>query len=266
MDKWAAERKLGVSEEHQRIERLWEKHNRFGGGPITGGHAMGAILPPQEYGPSHPEYYALINGERRWRHFDGKHCAQPCTTNPDVIRIVISYARKFFDQHPDYEAFSISLNDGGGFCECDRCRRLDSGRTEVLSSDAELKGGKGIVITDRVVTFVRQTRWRRESRRRTPGKKLISSAYGPYREPPVHVRVAPNLIIQYTFHASSNWDPEGASSEIPGDRSVERRRQAPGDLRIPHTGELTDLPRLMPEPIARSVLQLYKQGYRAIRN
>jgi hypothetical protein len=30
MDKWTAERKLGVSEEHQRLERLWEKRNGLG--------------------------------------------------------------------------------------------------------------------------------------------------------------------------------------------------------------------------------------------
>src|SRR5689334_9518486 len=136
-DKWTMERKLGVTEEHQRLQRLWEKRNGFGGLLFYGGHAFGEILPPARYGPTHPEYFALVNGTRRWEHFDGKHGAQPCTSNPDVIRITEEYANRFFDEHPAYDAFAISLNDGGGFCECDRCRRLDTGAVQKQAGDPE---------------------------------------------------------------------------------------------------------------------------------
>lgn len=165
LDKWAAERKLGVSEEHQRLQKLWEKRNRFGGELIYGGHAFGEILPPAKYGPVHPEYYALVNGKRDWEHFDGKHGTQPCTTNPGVIRLTTDYARRFFDQHPDYEAFAVSLNDGGGFCECDRCRRLDSGQVESTADDPEAgKGGKRIVISLGHRADYSAVRWRLEVR------------------------------------------------------------------------------------------------------
>src|SRR5512140_1688923 len=40
LDKWAAERKLGVTEEHQRLQKLWERRNGFGGVRIYGGHAF----------------------------------------------------------------------------------------------------------------------------------------------------------------------------------------------------------------------------------
>jgi hypothetical protein len=102
LDKWTKQRELGVTEEHQRTERAWEKHLRLGGLRIYGGHAFGEILPPAKYGPTHPEYFALVNGKRTWQHFDGKHGCQPCTTNPDVIRITADYCRRFFDQHPEY--------------------------------------------------------------------------------------------------------------------------------------------------------------------
>jgi hypothetical protein len=258
MDKWTAERKSGVSEEHQRIERVWEKQNRFGGALIYGGHAMGEILSPAKYGATHPEYFALVNGKREWEHFDGKHGTQPCTTNPDVIRIVTDYARHFFDQHPDYEAFAISLNDGGGFCECDRCRRLDSGRVEVSADDPE--GGKKIVITDRVVTFA--NRIAAAVAKTHPGKKLIVFAYGPYRQPPARVQIAPNLIIQYTFHASNNWNPAAEARQYKETGAWSGLARQLGIYEYFIQGNWPDLPRLMPEPIERSVRQLYEQGYR----
>lgn len=261
MDKWTAERKLGVSEQHQRAEKLWERHNRFGGVLIYGGHAFGAILPPAKYGPTHPEYYALVDGQRKWEHFDGKHGTQPCTTNPEVIRLTVEYARHFFDQHPEYEAFAISLNDGGGFCECERCRRLDTGKIETTADDPEGgKGGKKAVITDRVVTFANQVA---DAVAKTdPAKKLILFAYGPYKQPPVRVKTHPNLIIQYTFHASSDWNPETETSQYRETGAWSGAAQHLGVYEYFIQGNWPDLPRLMPEPIQRSVARLHEQGYR----
>jgi hypothetical protein len=260
MDKWTAERKLGVTDAHQRLEKLWERHNRFGGAMIYGGHAMGEILPPAVYGPAHPEYYALVDGERRWRNFDGKHGTQPCTTNPDVIRIFSDYAGHFFDQHPDYDAFAISLNDGGGFCECDRCRRLDTGKIETASDD--LEGGKGrrTVITDRIVTFANQVA--AEVARTHPQKKLTLFAYGPYRDPPVQVKVASNLIIQFTFHAANNWNPASEAQQFKETGAWSGAARNLGVYEYFIQGNWPDLPRLMLEPIQRSVERLYQQGYR----
>jgi len=261
MDKWAAERKLGVSEEHQRQQKLWEKRNRFGGPRIYGGHAFGEILPPAKYGPIHPEYYALVNGKRDWEHFDGKHGTQPCTTNPDVVRLAIEYARGFFDRHPDYEAFAISLNDGGGFCECDRCRRLDSGAEAAAAGDPEGgPGGRKPAITDRVVTFANEVA--EAVSRSHPGKKLILFAYGPYREPPARVKVNPNLIIQYTFHAAENWDPRAEDRQYRETGAWSGAAKNLGIYEYFIQGNSPDLPRLMQEPIRRSVERLREQGYR----
>lgn len=191
LDKLAAERKLGVSEEHQKTQKLWERRNRFGGERIYGGHAFGEILPPAKLGPIHPEYFALVDGKRDWQYFNGKHRSQPCTSNPDVIRLTTEYARDFFGRHPEYDAFSISLNDGRGFCECDNCRRLDSGQTQVEAADPETgRTARLPVITDRIVAFANQVA---EGLAKThPNKKLILFAYGMYKEPPQRVKVHPN--------------------------------------------------------------------------
>lgn len=260
-DKWTMERKLGVSEAHQRAQKLWEKRNGFGGLEFYGGHAFGEILPPSKYGQNHPEYFALVNGKRAWEHFDGKHGAQPCTTNPDVIRLTAEFSESFFERHPDYDAFAISLNDGGGFCECDRCRRLDTGAIQVEASDPETgKAGKRVVITDRIMTFANEVAQR--VAKKYPDKKLILFAYGPYKQPPQRVKPLPNVIVQYTFHVSLDWDPAAEERQY---RETAAWSAAAGQTGIYEyfiQGNSPDLPRLMMEPIARSVRKLREQGYR----
>jgi hypothetical protein len=261
-DKLTAERELlGVSSAHQQLEQEWEQRSGFGGELIYGGHAMGEILPPAKYGPQHPEYYALLNGRREWERFDGKHGTQPCTTNADVIRIVTDYAGKFFDRHPDYDAFAVSLNDGGGFCECDRCRALDSGHVVVAGDDPEGgKAGRKAVITDRIVTFANIVA---ENLARThPGKKVILFAYGQYKQPPSRVKMHPNVIIQYTFHVSNNWNPESESQQLRETGAWSSAASRLGIYEYFIQGNFPDLPRPMAEPIQRSVQKLRAQGYR----
>src|SRR5579872_34973 len=260
MDKLTAERKLGVSEQHQQIEKLWEERNGFGGLLIYGGHAMNEILPPAKYGPIHPEYYALVNGKRTWEHADGKHGAQPCTTNPDVTRIVADYCDRFFKEHPGYDAFSISLNDGGGFCECNRCRRLDTGAAQKQPEDPEAgKAGKARVITDRIVTFANAVA--DVIAKKDPGKKLILFAYGPYKQPPDRVKPRPNVIIQYTFHSSLDWNPQAEKQQYRETGAWSGIAKNLGIYEYFIQGNSPDIPRLMPGPIARSVRKLHEQGY-----
>ncbi|GHV88436.1 hypothetical protein AGMMS50267_07960 [Spirochaetia bacterium] len=45
-------------------------------------HTFNSILPAAQYGESHPEYYALINGERR-----PGAASQWCLTNPEVLEL-----------------------------------------------------------------------------------------------------------------------------------------------------------------------------------
>ena len=86
----------------------------------VGVHAWGQMVPPAVYGPTHPEYFAEVKGTRQrdWSKFDGSHEYQLCVSNPDVIRLGIDWARRYFDQNRDVDIVSISPNDGLGFCEC----------------------------------------------------------------------------------------------------------------------------------------------------
>jgi hypothetical protein len=90
---------------------------RLDGTPVHASHNYWKIIPPDTYFADHPEYFPLIDGQRR-------QDRQICLSNPDVQRITVEKARAWFVENPDFLTFSLSANDFGGFCECDQCREL----------------------------------------------------------------------------------------------------------------------------------------------
>ncbi len=263
-DKWQAERHLGVSRKHQEIQAEWELRNRFGGVRIYGGHAFGQILPPTRYGKTHPEYFALVNGKRDAdaAGFDGKHGHQPCTTNPDVLRITVDYVRAFFDQYPEYDAFSISLNDDGTLCQCDRCSALD----DALEGDVEVVPETGLaarrrMVTDRVITFANAVAEQVVATH--PGKKVILFAYQQCQRPPRRVKPHPALIIHYTLETGQHVNREFAERDFAmaaGWSASGAQNLAIYDYFI--RGGWPDLPRIFPKEVAESVRRLHEMNYR----
>lgn len=216
----ARELVMGITKEHQQEVQLWEKRNKWGGWKVYGGHNLIEIFPPAEYASSHPEYYALVKGKRDvpGPDYDNKHGAQLCTTEPGVINTVVEWVNNFYDTHSDYQGVHISMNDGGGFCECDRCLSLDSGETMapegIDAQETKASSRRKRVITDRIFTFANQVAERVQTRH--PGKFIFCFAYGPMILPPKKVQLHPQVIPQYTLwsaykHANSEIRQEHES-------------------------------------------------------
>jgi hypothetical protein len=260
-DRWQKERELGVSFEHQAAMRMWERRNRFGGENIYGGHAFGEILPPHVYGPTNPEYYALFQGKRDWENFNGKHRAQLCTSNPEVVQKVIEYCRRMFDDHPGLDGVSISANDGRAFCECGPCTSLDSGETRTEEADPEM-GRLAVtrITTDRMLHFGNQVA---EAVSRThPGKKILQYAYGQSHSPPVRVKAHPNLLVQYTAHANRLWDDRVREHMFGNFAEWTRAAPAFGVYEYMTQGNFPDMPRLVPDLLKLELLELQRLGSR----
>ena len=83
------------------------------------------IFPPERYGKTHPEYYPLINGQRYVPKPD-ERAWRPCTSNPDVLRLTVEYARKWFDENPNVDSFSLGMDDIYRLCGCPNCRAMDA--------------------------------------------------------------------------------------------------------------------------------------------
>jgi hypothetical protein len=105
----------------------WKRRNRFGGEFALAGHAGEAFNTKYKaILQEHPEYLAEIDGKRvPW-----SLIAKPCISNPDVVKL---YARDRVDDfrrrqanpnEPHAFAVSVEPADGGGHCECEKCRKL----------------------------------------------------------------------------------------------------------------------------------------------
>ena len=116
------------------------------------------------------------------------------------------------------------------------------------------------MITGRIVTFANRVA---EAAAKThPDKKLILFACGQYKEPPVRVRVHPDVIIQYTFHAADKRDAENERRQPAETGAWSGAARRLGIYEYFVQGNCPDTPRLMLEPVARSVKRLHEQGYR----
>ena len=91
-------------------------------------HTFLRLVPPAKYFKTHPEYYMLEeNG--------GRNQVQLCTTNPDVIKIVVREVKKFLKKNPNVEIVSVSKSDGGNkTCLCERCKGLDDAEGTKMAS------------------------------------------------------------------------------------------------------------------------------------
>lgn len=169
------------------FDRDWAARNRSNGhhaqlDASTGGkisyypfvHSFYQLVPPEKYFDSHPEYFSLVDGQRR------RERAQLCLTNPDVLRIATQTVERWIAEHPEATIFSVSQNDWEGWCECDRCRRVE-----------EEEGGAHSGPLLRFVNALAE-----EVGKRHPDKLIDTLAYWYTEAPPLRVRPRPNVRIR----------------------------------------------------------------------
>ncbi|MDP6778172.1 MAG: DUF4838 domain-containing protein [Candidatus Latescibacteria bacterium] len=184
----------------------WERRNRVSRrGPQLPydafHHALYRVFPVARYGENHPEYYALIDGERLVPESDSVsngQFGQPCTSNPEVVDITIQAARDYFDAHPEAHGFSLGMNDNRSFCLCDNCRALDV---------PDLVFRNNPVYSDRWFTYVNTVA--RALQQSHPGKFVGCLAYLNVEVPPEHIdRLEPNVAIYLTQDTGQHLDAE----------------------------------------------------------
>ena len=165
-------------------------------------HNWFSMVPAEKYGQEHPEYFALVGGERRARYASAQHHGgQLCTSNPEVIDICAQAAIAYFDEHPEQDMYSLSPNDGGGFCECENCRALDGG--DFLEDRPDMP-----VLTDRLLVFYNSIAERVAVRH--PDKLLGAYIYSYYKAPPKREKPHPNL---YLVNATNSAHTHGRGWE-----------------------------------------------------
>jgi hypothetical protein len=117
---------IGFRDTHYRISwdpayTEWHKldHGPDGERPDWGMwvHTFNTLVPPDVYYGDHPEYFAMVKGERI--------PTQLCLSNPAVLEITIQSLRRLIAANPKAKYWSVSQNDNRDFCTCDKCKTVD---------------------------------------------------------------------------------------------------------------------------------------------
>ncbi|MFT4113480.1 DUF4838 domain-containing protein [Silvibacterium sp.] len=131
-------------------------------------HTFNELMPPEQYGTSHPEYYSLINGRR----VPG---AQLCLSNREVLAELIANLRKKIADKPEATYWSVSQNDNNQYCRCEPCTQLNTKYGGVPS------GSILYFVNDVAKAF--------------PDKTISTLAYWYSRTPPANIEAEPNVNI-----------------------------------------------------------------------
>lgn len=133
-------------------------------------HTFNKILPAEEFGETHPEYYAWYGGKRHPG--DG---TQWCLSNPELLEVVCARVDSLFKAHPDRDIISLSQNDGTDtYCRCPLCAAADEEEGSHAGS---------------LIRFVNQVA------ERFPDKRIATLAYLYTMDAPKHVRPRENVVV-----------------------------------------------------------------------
>ncbi len=102
------------------LYRQWCVRNRMARGfQLESGHSYEAIIAANRAAfDAHPEYLALVGGERKLRG-DAKFCV----ANPDLRALVVAHALRHLRDNPQVDSISLDPSDGDQWCECADCTR-----------------------------------------------------------------------------------------------------------------------------------------------
>lgn len=193
-------RRLAYSPEGMCADDMFARRLRLGHShTVSHSHAWHQIMPVEKYGKEHPEWFAEIDGKRKPEYYMEHHGGQVCTTNAEVIEVFAQAAIDYFGTHPARDMFSLSPNDGSGFCTCTKCKALDHGTS----------------LTDRLITFYNAIAERVAAKH--PTKLLGAYVYSFYRAPPVELKPHANLYLVHAtntaFHQGLGWKEEHATEQ-----------------------------------------------------
>lgn len=145
----------------------WYQRNRTASGFVLNvSHAYESVIRQnQDSFDEHPEFLGLLDSERK--------SSKLCIGNPDLRELVANHAIRYFENSPDRDSISMDPSDGGGWCECERCKALGS-------------------ISDRALTLANQVAQAIDVK--FDDKYIGMYAYN-YHSPPPSIRVHQNVII-----------------------------------------------------------------------
>lgn len=107
------------------FDEMWKLFNFQGGITIKCGHVYGRFVKHRKkVFDQHPEYYALRKGKR--------DSSKLCISNPGLRKLFVDYKLERLAKRPAEQSVSAEPSDGGGWCECENCKKLGSYSTRAV--------------------------------------------------------------------------------------------------------------------------------------
>jgi hypothetical protein len=171
----------------------WTRRNRMPGILHTfNSHIWPGISVEKDF-KTHPEWFAEVNGKRQK--------SQPCYSHPEVIARGVAQSIAYLDKNPKAQMVSTSAPDGGGFCECERCRALAKvAKIYPAHGPAALFGMRedGLEVSvpsETIFNYVNKVAEAVAAKH--PGKLVGMIAYSSYSHPPSFA-LQPNVYVEVT--------------------------------------------------------------------
>ncbi|MBX7259800.1 MAG: DUF4838 domain-containing protein, partial [Candidatus Hydrogenedentes bacterium] len=140
-------------------------------------HNVAYLLPPAKYGKEHPEYYALVDGQRKLEMGGGG--PQLCVSNPEVIDLVTQAVLEEIEKNPTAKNINIAQMDNDSYCTCPNCAAIDARE--------ESHAGAHLELVNKVAERIEKAH---------PDIFVSCYAYMYTRKPPKHMRARHNVLIQ----------------------------------------------------------------------
>lgn len=140
-------------------------------------HNVAYLVPPAKYGKEHPEYYALVGGQRKLEMGGGG--PQLCMSNPDLIEIVSNAVLEEIKKNPTARNINIAQMDNDSYCTCPRCAEIDE-REESHASAT-------LALVNAVAEWIEKAH---------PDVLVSTYAYQYTRKPPRALKPRRNVMIQ----------------------------------------------------------------------
>jgi uncharacterized protein DUF4838/glycosyl hydrolase family 20 len=140
-------------------------------------HSFYRWCPVAKYGKEHPEYFALVDGQRKLDVGGGG--PELCVTNPEVIEVVAKAVIAALDSDPKQRNISVSQNDNAEYCRCPRCEKVNEREGTPMGSNLAFVNG----VAERV-------------EKKHPNVKIGTLAYWYTRQTPKTIRPRRNVQIQ----------------------------------------------------------------------
>ena len=140
-------------------------------------HNVAYLVPPAKWGKEHPEYFALVNGQRKLE--EGGGGPQLCMSNPELVGVVVEAVLEEIKKNPTARNINIAQMDNDSYCTCPNCAAIDALE--------ESHAGATLAFVNAVAERVEKSH---------PEVFLSTFAYQYTRRPPNNIKPRPNVMIQ----------------------------------------------------------------------